>query len=309
MPIPGLPSARGGAAVHDREGNPSLTRTRGPRLRPIRRPRAGHDITGPRPAADLPSPQCPSHTVPGIPGPGPSPTPPGPRPWERTPVRTYRPPPPSAGPRARSRAGCRRWARASPTAAGMLRVGRGQQPHGPAALSSGWNVPAETGRRRRRPDEPQLVEAVRARVAQALDVELDLAPHRGHADRGGDVDRLADRAPREPLRRRAGDSTNTAAAAPRRRGAEPRAAAPARRRRRSTRSSRSRGTSNGGAARASSTCRPRSSPPARGTSSQRAGATRARAPRRRRVPSPIRSGGAQPSKPRSRSASRIARSA
>ena len=68
-------------------------------------------------------------------------------------------------------------------------VGGGQQPHGPAALL----VRVERARRDAAPavrrDEPELVEPVRARVAQALDVELDLAPDRGDLDRGGDVHR------------------------------------------------------------------------------------------------------------------------
>ena len=82
----------------------------------------------------------------------------------------------------------------------LHRVRRGEQAHGPTAVlvgveRAGRDAPAG-------PDEPQLVEAVRTRVAQPLDVQLDLAPDRRHADRGGDVDRFADRA-LQPLRRRA----------------------------------------------------------------------------------------------------------
>ena len=103
-----------------------------------------------------------------------------------------------------------------------VRLGGGEQPHGAAAVLVGMERAcryAPAG-----PDEPQLVEAVRARVAQALDVQLDLASDRCDADRRGDVDRLADRA-LQPFRGRAEREREHGRRGGDRRDGEPRPAA------------------------------------------------------------------------------------
>ena len=96
-----------------------------------------------------------------------------------------------AGLRARSGAVAVRRLQRDREARVASRVGGGDQPDGPAAVRVRVERPADTRPPRGR-DEPELIEAVRPRVAQALDVEHYLAADRGHAHGGGDVHALAD---------------------------------------------------------------------------------------------------------------------
>ena len=111
-------------------------------------------------------------------------------------------------------------------------------------------------------DEPELVEPVRARVAQASMSSSTSRPTGVTRTAAVDVDALAGRAAqREPLRRPAPANSSTMAAPRPRRPAAPRASASAPTgaarggRGAATRSSRPGGTSNGGAARSSSRVR------------------------------------------------------